>query len=78
MTNNSRKSEKVLTEDLRFACILLNIALTVAAVAGIDAAFKSLHLCKLGQHLSEGAAALVSCRAWTFVNAVISLWKLQR
>lgn len=66
------------TENLLFACTILNIALTVAVVAGIDAAFKSLHLCKLGQHLSEGAAALVSCRARAFVNAVISLWKLQR
>lgn len=77
-SNFSRKTEKILTENLLFVCIILNIALTVAVVAGIDAAFKSLHLCKLGQHLSEGAAALVSCRAWAFVNAVISLWKLQR
>lgn len=33
--------------------------LTVTVVAGVDVAFKSLHLCKLGQHLGEGAAALV-------------------
>lgn len=59
-------------------CIALNIVLTVAVVAGVDAAFKSLHLCKLGQHLSEGAAALVSCGARAFVYAVVSLWKLQR
>lgn len=55
-----------------------NNVLTVAVVAGIDSAFKSLHLRKLGEHLSEGAAALVSCRAWAFIDAVITLWKLQR
>lgn len=52
--------------------------LTVAVVAGVDAAFKSLHLRKLGQHLGEGAAPLVSCSTWAFVYAVVSLRKLQR
>lgn len=47
-------------------------------VAGIYVAFKSLHLCKLGQHLCEGAAALVSCGARAFAYAVISFRKLQR
>ncbi len=58
--------------------LVLDIVLTVAVVAGIDAAFKRLHLCKLGQHLSEGAAALVSCGARAFAYAVVSLRKLQR
>ena len=47
-------------------------------VAGVDAALKGLHLRKLGQHLSKGAAALVSLGAWAFADAVVSLWKLQR
>lgn len=39
--------------------VVVTTGLTVTVVAGIDVAFKSLHLCKLGQHLGEGAAALV-------------------
>lgn len=46
-----------------FLCIGFNIVLTVAVVAGVDAAFEGLHFRKLGQHLSEGAAALVRCGA---------------
>lgn len=46
-------------------------------IAGVDAAFESLHLCKLGQHLGEGAAALVSHGARAFLHAVVALWKLQ-
>lgn len=56
---------------------MLNTQLTVAVVAGVDAAFESLHLCKLGQHLGEGAAALVSCGAGAFLDAVVPFWKLQ-
>lgn len=52
--------------------------LTVAVVAGVDAAFESLHLCKLGQHLGEGAAALVRRRARALLHAVVPLRKLQR
>lgn len=55
-----------------------NAVLTVAVVAGIYAAFKSLHLRKLGQHLGEGAAALVSGGARAFAYAMVSLRKLQR
>lgn len=40
-------------------CVVMMTGLTVTVVAGVDVAFKSLHLCKLGQHLGEGAAALV-------------------
>lgn len=79
---NSSLRSKVLSANnelkTSLACGALNIVLTVAVVAGVDAAFKSLHLCKLGQHLSEGAATLVSRRARAFVYAVVSLWKLQR
>lgn len=58
--------------------LLLMARLTVAVVAGVDAAFESLHLCKLGQHLGEGAAALVSRRARALLHAVVPLRKLQR
>lgn len=55
------RTETFCSENLpTLLCVVLNVVLTVAVVAGIDAAFKSLHLRKLGQHLSEGAAALVS------------------
>lgn len=52
--------------------------LTVAVVAGVDAAFQSLHLCKLGQHLGEGAAALVRRRARAFLHTVVALREFQR
>ena len=52
--------------------------LTVTVVAGIDIAFQSLHLCKLGQHLGEGAAALVRRGGARGFDAVVSLRKLQR
>lgn len=58
--------------------VLLIARLTVAVVAGVDAAFESLHLCKLGQHLGEGAAALVRRRARALLHAVVPLRKLQR
>lgn len=58
--------------------LLLMARLTVAVVAGVDAAFESLHLCKLGQHLGEGAAALVRRRARALLHAVVPLRKLQR
>lgn len=49
-------------------------------VAGVNAAFKRLHLCKLGQHLGEGAALLVGrgARAFGYAYAVVSFWELQR
>ena len=62
---------------MRQVRVASNVVLTVAVVAGVDSAFKRLHLCKLGQHLRESAATLVSCRARAFVCAVVSLRKLQ-
>lgn len=71
-------NSKNLYKRLTLLSVLWNIVLTVAVVAGVDAAFKGLHLRKLGQHLSKGAAALVSLGAWAFADAVVSLRKLQR
>ena len=52
--------------------------LTVAVVAGVDAALQGLCLSELGQHLSEGAAALVGQRrSRALLRAVVALWELQ-
>lgn len=52
--------------------------LTVAVVASIDAALQSLCLSELGQHLSEGAAALVGQRrSRALLRAVVALRELQ-
>lgn len=51
--------------------------LTVAVVTGVDASLQSLHLCELGQHLRERAAAVEGGGGGAFVCTVVALREFQ-
>lgn len=53
------------------------MGLTVAEVAGVNAALQSFRLRELGEHLRQGAA-LLTRRSAGLLHPVVPFWELQR